>query len=81
MTNDHFLTECKFVANEVMRFKHDDFDLAIDKAIKVLKAKRTEQVKKTTCGINDDIFNHYAKQYIPVVRCMVYALDNKEVFK
>lgn len=81
MTNDQFLTECKFLANEVMRFKHDDLDDSIDKAIKVLKAKRTEQVRKTSCGINDAVFNHYANQYKPLVRAMVYALDHKEDFK
>jgi hypothetical protein len=81
MTNDQFLTECKFLANEVMRFKHDDLDDAIDKAIRVLKAKRTEQVRKTSCGLNEDVFNHYAKQYKPLVRWMVIALNNKEDFK
>ena len=81
MTNDQFLTECKFIANEVMRFKHDDLEHSIDKAIRVLKDRRTEQVRKTSCGINDDVFNHYAKQYRPLVRAMVYALDHKENFK
>jgi hypothetical protein len=81
MTNDQFLNECKFIANEVMRFKHDDLDNSIDKAIWVLKAKRTEQVKKKSCGIDESAFNHYAKQYKPLVRWMVIALDNKENFK
>jgi len=81
MTNNQFLTECKFLANEVMRFKHDDLDDSIDNAIRVLKSKRIEQGRKTSCGINQDIFNHYAKQYKPVVKSMVFALDNKENYK
>jgi hypothetical protein len=81
MTNDQFLSECKFIANEVMRFKHDDLDNSIDKAIRVLKAKRTEQVKKKSCDMNELAFNHYAKQYKPLVRWMVIALENKENFK
>lgn len=80
MTNDQFLTECKFLANEVMRFKYEDIDLAIDKAMRVLKDKRAKQMPKDN-PLLDDIFNHYAKQYRPLVRWMVVALENKENYK
>lgn len=80
MTNNQFLHECKFVANEVMRFKHDDLDYAIDRALRVLNNKRAKQMPEDN-PLLDDIFNHYAKQYRPLVKSMVFALDNKENYK
>jgi hypothetical protein len=80
MTNNQFLYECKFLTNEVMRFKHDDLEKSIDRAMLVLKGKRTKQMSKDN-PLLDDIFNHYSKQYRPLVRWMVIALDNKENFK
>lgn len=81
MTNDQFLNECKFIANQVMKGKYTDLDSTIDKSIMVLKRKRAEQVKKSGSDFNKDIFDHYAKQYKPLVRWMVVALENKENFK
>lgn len=81
MTNDQFLKECKFIANQVMKGKYSDLDLTIDKSIRFLRSKRAEQVKKSGSSFNQDIFDHYAKQYKPLVRWMVVALENKENFK
>ena len=81
MTNDQFLNECKFIANQVMKLKYTDLDGTIDKSIMVLKRKREEQVKESGSDFNQDIFDHYAKQYKPLVKWMVVALENKENFK
>ena len=81
MTNDQFLNECKFIANQVMKLKYTDLEGTIDKSIMVLKRKRSDQVKKSGSAFNQDIFDHYAKQYKPLVRWMVIALENKENFK
>lgn len=80
MTNDQFLSECKFVANAVMKYKHDDLERSIDKALWMLKDKRAKQMPKDN-PLSDAIFNHYAKQYRPVVKSMVLALDNMEYHK
>jgi hypothetical protein len=80
MTDDQFLTECKFVANQVMKYKHDNLDLCIDQALRILKDKRAKQMPKDN-PLNPKIFDHYAKQYKPLVRWMVIALNNKEDFK
>ena len=81
MTNDQFLNECKFIANQVMKLKYTDLDGTIDKSIMVLKRKRAEQVKESGSAFNQDIFDHYAKQYKPLVKWMVVALENKENYK
>ena len=81
MTNDQFLNECKFITNQVMKLKYTDLNLTIEKSIMVLKRKRSEQVKASGSDFNQDIFDHYAKQYKPLVRWMVVALENKENFK
>ena len=77
MTNDQFLTECKFLANYVLKQNHEDLDKAIDNAVWTLKVKRTNQVKNGE-GLKDELFEHWAKQYRPLVRWMVYACDSME---
>lgn len=81
MTNDNFLKECKFIANDVLRFKYENLDSVIDKSIRVLKSRRKDQARANFSDFDDNMFNHYAKQYIPLVRAMVYALEHKENFK
>ena len=81
MTNDQFLTECKFITNQVMKLKYTDLDSTIDKSIMVLKRKRAEQAKANGAYLFPERFDHYAKQYKPLVRWMVIALENKENFK
>jgi hypothetical protein len=80
MTNDQFLKECKFIANYVLRFHHDDLEKSIDRAMSQLKGKRAEMMPKDN-PLRDDIFKHYCDQYRPLVRAMVYACDNKKEFK
>jgi hypothetical protein len=81
MTNNQFLTECKFIANEVMKLKYTDLDSTIDKSIMVLKRRRKDQARANCADFKSELFDHYAKQYKPLVRWMVIALENKENFK